>query len=299
MTILNNTSDGLHPELIVLFRTVTFLGEVDVDDLIRLCFPPDVTNDALVLSRLKGSLSRWIELGLFVKTDKNTIQLDSRFVKGKKESLEEFTNKLPSITRHILLEDKNSRPLWNEKSSAVASDFVKGISWLLAQDIYGFPSTWNGGAEGIHNLQVNNDVSIFQNDTRWNNLKHWARYLGFATGDGGSFQIDPTQAIKEELPLIFDGQKDLPAKDFLLKLSSQLPVFDGGIYRQEIEKNLNTTTWRRPDEGQLSMSLSFALQRLALNRKIKLYGKSDTGSSFRLAGKDYRIWIGFEFVSVL
>jgi hypothetical protein len=31
MTILNNTSDGLHPELIVLFRTVASLGKATTD----------------------------------------------------------------------------------------------------------------------------------------------------------------------------------------------------------------------------------------------------------------------------
>jgi hypothetical protein len=296
MTILNNTSDGLHPELIVLFRAVAHLGKVDAEELIRICFPPGVVTDTLVLNRLRGALARWTELGLFVETDGHNIQLDGRFVKEKKESLDDFTNKLPSISRHLVLEEKNALPIWTESSTAaVAADFVRGITWLLAQNIYGFPTTWsNGGAFDIQNSQGVGD--IVQNDTRWTNLRHWARYLGFATGDSGSFQIDPTSAIREELFLIFGGQKELPAKDFLSKLSSQLPVLDGGIYRQAIESNLRTTTWRKPDEGHLSMSLSFALRRLDLNGSIKLMGRADAGSSFRLTGHDYRTWIGFESI---
>ena len=293
MTILNNTSDGLHPELIVLFRTVAYFGKVEKEELIRICLPGTGT-DTSAFNRLRGALSRWTELGLFMETGDH-VQLDSRFVKGRKNSLDDFTDKLPSFCRRLVLEEKNAFPLWGE-SAAVAADFIKGIAWLLAQDIYGFPTTWEDGAQNIGDEQISGGKKIIQNDTRWNNLRFWARYLGFVSGDGGAFQIDPTLAIRDELPSIFGRQRELPAKDFLSGLSAQLPVIDYGVYRQEIERNLSATTWRKPGEGHLSMSLSLALRRLDLNTTIKLMGKADTGSSFRLTGRNYRTWIGFESV---
>lgn len=293
MTILNNTSDGLHPELIVLFRVVAYLGKVEAEELIRICFPGAVS-DASVISRLRGALSRWTQLGLFAET-KGDIYLDDRFVKVRKEEIDDFTCKLPAFCRHLVLEEKNALPLWGE-SSAVAADFVRGITWLLAQNIYEFPTTWTGGAENIENVQIVGGKKVVQNDTRWTNLRFWARYLGFASGDSGSFQIDPTLAIRDELPLIFGGQRELPAKDFLGALSTQLPVLDYGVYRQEVESNLSTTTWRKPVEGHLSMSLSLALRRLDLNGTIKLKGQADAGTSLRLTGQNYRTWIGFESV---
>lgn len=293
MTILNNTSDGLHPELIVLFRAVAYLEKVEAEELIRICFPGAVS-DSSVLARLRGALSRWTELGLFVESE-GFIQLDGSFVKGKKESLDDFTNRLPSFCRRLVLEEKNALPLWGD-SAALAADFIRGISWLLAQDIYASPMPWDGGGESLLSKQVVGEKTIFQNGTRWTNIRFWARYFGFATGDGGSFQIDPTLAIRDELPFLFGEVRELPAKDFIDALNTRLPILDYGVYRQEVEGILSATTWRKPSEGHLSMSLSFALRRLDLDATIKLAGKADAGSSFRLTGKNYRTWIGFESV---
>jgi hypothetical protein len=293
MTILNNTSDGLHPELIVLVRAVASLGKVDADELLQICFPGRVS-DASETARLRGALLRWTQLGLFAETD-NCISLDDRFVKVRKEGLDEFSDKLPAFCRRLILEEKNAFPFWGE-FSALAGDFVRGITWLLAQNLYTLPTTWTGGAENLEIVQITGDKKIVQNDTRWTNLRFWARYLGFASGDSGSFQIDPTVAIRSELPLVFGNQQELPAKDFLAALSMHLPVLDNGTYRREVESNMNPASWRKPDEGHLSMSLSFALRRLDLSGAIKLKGQADAVSSVRLTGQNYRTWIGFESV---
>jgi len=64
MTIINYASDGLYPELIVLFRVVAHLGVVDRKEIINLCYP-GTQDDAVGLTRLRGALARWTELGLF------------------------------------------------------------------------------------------------------------------------------------------------------------------------------------------------------------------------------------------
>lgn len=293
MSINNLENDGIYPILIVLFRTVANLGKVNADELIRICYPGSVS-DTEVLKRLRGSLSRWIEIGLFVKTNDN-VQLDARYTKGKKETLDDFANRLPSFCRRLVLEEKNCIPLWGQ-SAAVTADFVRGMAWLLAQNIYGFPTTWNGGVENKENEQLVSDKKVIQNDTRWIGLRAWARYLGFATGDGGSFQIDPTKAVKDELPSIFGKHKEIKAKEFLDALSSQIPIVDFGTYRKQVEEHLNISTWHKQTEGHLSMSLSLALRRLELDKIIKLEGRADAGSSFRLTGQNYRPWVGFESV---
>lgn len=290
MSINNLETDGIYPTVIVLLRVVANLGKVDADELIHICYPGSVS-DTEALKRLRGSLSRWIEIGLFVKI-KDCVQLDARYTKGKKESLDDFTNRLPSFCRRLVLEEKNCIPLWG---AAVTADFVRGMTWLLAQNIYGFPTAW-GGVDNIENKQLASGKKVIQNDTRWNGLRSWARYLGFATGDGGSFQIDPTLAIRDELPFIFGKRKELAAKEFLDALSSQIPMLDFGTYRKEVERHLNPSTWHKQTEGHLSMSLSFALRRLDLDKIIKLEGRADAGSSYRLTGRDYRTWLGFESV---
>ena len=79
-------------------------------------------------------------------------------------------------------------------------------------------------------------------------------------------------------------------------LSEKLPILDFGEYRNEVEKNLKSTEWRKQNTNELSQSLSFALRRLELKGVIQLRGKSDTGSSYRLTASDHRQWSGFESV---
>ena len=194
-----------------------------------------------------------------------------------------------------MLAADNCRPLWGE-SAGIAADFVRGAAWLLAQDIYGLPKPWSGAAETLHNEQTSADKKIVENDVRWNGLRYWMRYLGFATGDSGAFQVDPTIAVKTALPTIFGSRTALPASEFIAALASNLPVLDFGMYRHEVEEILNPVAWRHPEEGHLSMSLSLALRRLALDNVIRLEGKADAGTSYRLTGRNYRTLLGFESV---
>ena len=173
---------------------------------------------------------------------------------------------------------------------------MSGTAWLLAQDIYELPKVWVGGVEDLQNAQIASDMKIIENDTRWNPLRYWMRYLGFATGDGTAFQLDPTIAIKAELPMIFGDRSDLSAHDFITALASRLPVLDFGQYRKLVENVLSKECWRQPDKIHLSMSLSLALRRLDLDNVIHLTGQADAGTSYRLTGRNYRSWIGFETV---
>lgn len=300
MTILNHTSDGLHPEVIALFRAVASTKQITPENLIAVCFPPiekaseeEIKNKKKeIRGRLSGALSRWTELGLFVEAD-GKVQLPEQFSARRKESIDLLTERLPSFCRQLILQHEFCTPLWGE--SGLTSDFARGAAWILTQDIYEFPAAWDDAAETIHDHQCN--TKVVQNGNRWGDLRFWARYLGFASGDSTTFQIDPTVAVREALPSIFGGHKEIPAKDFLLALASRLPVLDFGSYRKEVESVLNEASWRKPSEGHLSMSLSFALRRLDLDKIIQLVGKADTGSSYRLTGRNYRTWLGFETVA--
>ncbi len=290
MTIINYASDGLYPELIALFRAVAHLGTVDRKAVIDLCSPVTLGDT----TRLRGALARWTDLGLFF-SEAESLRISERFGKQKRgESIDELTARLPAACRTLMLEAPNCLPLWGE-SPGIASDFVRGAAWLLAQDIYTLPTSWSD-VEPLQNAQVSAANKIIENDVRWNGLRFWMRYLGFATGDGGAFQVDPTIAVKAELPTIFGTCSDLYAQEFLEALASRLPVLDFGQYRQIVEEVLNPDSWRKPEKGYLSMSLSLALRRLVLNNVIRLEGKADAGSSYRLTGRNYRTWFGFESV---
>lgn len=293
MTIVNYASDGLYPELIAIFRVVAHVGTIDTKAILDTCYP-GAAKDPSNLVRLRGALSRWTELGLFDSTS-GSVKISERFRKDRRETLNDLTGRLPSFCRVLLLEEHNCLPLWGE-SQGIAADFVRGGAWLLSQDIYGFPTAWSE-VEKIQNAQISAGKNISENDVRWNGLRFWMRYLGFATGDSGSFQIDPTQAVKAELTSIFKSRSEIPARELLDSLTTRLPILDFGRYRKEVEESLNSTRWRKSADGHLSMSLSLALRRLVLDNVIRLEGKADTGSSYRLTGMNYRTWGGFESVS--
>jgi hypothetical protein len=292
MTIINIPNDGLCPELIVIFRIVANLGVAEQGAIIDACSKGSNKEDKESLTRLRGALSNWIKLGLF-STDNDAVKINDRFRKIRGEVLDDYTARLPSFCRTLLFEERNCLPLSGE-SPGLAADFVRGIAWLLLQDIYGFPTAWDD-VNTIQSAQISG-ISMLGNDIRWNGLRLWSRYLGFATGESSSFQIDPTIAVRSILPSIFESRIEISAHEFLEEVAIRLPVLDFGRYRAEVEGVLNSQVWRKPADGHLSSSLSFALRRLALDNIIYLEGKADAGSSYRLTGKNYRTWVGFESV---
>jgi hypothetical protein len=296
MTLLNNTNDGLHPELIVLFRAIAYFNPIAYEDLVNLCLPKIMgENDESTKTRMRGSLNNWIGLGLF-KRNGDKVELNDRFGKIKKSDIDTYTNELPNIALEFVCLSKNANPIWDESNNQGSSgDFVRAASWLLAQDIYTFPTKWED-VESMAAKQSMMQSPIIQNDSRWSNLRFWMRYFGLATGESSSFKIDPTAAIKSQLKSIFGNNKVLPAKDFLMSLSNKLPILDLGEYRKGVEKNLNESVWRKLNSNELSQSISFGLRRLELKGAIQLRGKADTGSSYRLIGRDHHQRSGFESV---
>jgi hypothetical protein len=296
MTILNNTTDGLHPELIVLFRTVAHFKSIDYEDLVNLCLPKIVVkNDTQIRNRLRGALNTWIKIGLFNRID-DEIKLSNPFENIKKSEIDRATIELPKVALDLVLLTENGLPLWGMTADqGTSADFIRGSSWLLTQNIYTLPTSFSD-IDPLTATQSSNFM-ILGNDTRWTNLRFWMRYFGLATGGSSYFQVDPTIAIQSRLKEIFGGNKELLAKDFLVLLSEKLPILDFGKYRKEIEDKLSTSVWRKPGTNELSQSLSFGLRRLEFKGAIQLRGKSDTGSSYRLIGSNNQELVNFETVT--
>lgn len=301
MTIINIASDGLHSQLIVLARMAAKYGPIARDELISVCAVPSEDGKQRDTGRLRATLARWLELGLFTE-DASGIHLNLASKRGT--TLDELTDRLSAVCRQLVLQDQHCLPLWGssedptESGVGRAADFARGLSWALAQDIYNLPS----GAEEIETLdraQVVAPRVIFLNKTRWPGLRPWARYLGFGRGDDNNFLFDPTEAVSEELPNILGIGETMAAELFLDELSARLPVLDGGAYRREVEVNLSDETWRRPADGHVSMSLSMALRRLDLNGTVVLETKADAGTVLRLTGRNYRTWASFTHVRMV
>lgn len=120
----------------------------------------------------------------------------------------------------------------------------------------------------------------------------YCHFLGFISPDVNStssvvgYTLDPTKAISSFLGDIFKTKNKLTIEEFLLSLSSYLPVLDGGYYKQSIEEFLTNKYQMDFSSFKLSSSLSHAIQRLYFQGSIKYKYLSDDKSAKELTLPD-------------
>jgi len=285
VTVLNQASDGLYTVLIVLARALVRLGPMSREDLLTAC---GADLDVVDPGHLTRTLNRWTELGLFA-THNNLVVLPPPYgdVLGKAPDQAEAS--LPKIARTIVLSVDNNARFWEAEASRSA-DLCRGMSWLLAQDVYTIDTNSHEAIAGIEIDQLIDDSRcVFQNDTRWNGLRAWMPYLGFAR-EGAQMVVDPTVAVRDALAEVFIATSNLTARQFVDALARVLPVLDHGAYRTQVETALNPTRWRRLPDGQVSTALSRALQRLEFEGQIALGRGADAKEGVALTGTGGRIW---------
>ncbi len=291
MSILNQASDGLFNVLIVLARTLVRVGARTREELLQACGGDLAVVDVAMLNR---TLTRWTDLGLFVSDD-GKVTFAEPYGAELGRSVDVAEARLPKVVRRVALLPQNNARFWEAEGSKSA-DFCRGAAWVLAQDVYAL-NTKTEGLQALETAQFPNKAkAIVQNDTRWPGLRSWMGYLGLGRG-GSPWCVDPTDALRQTLPEIFGGERELPASAFLERAARELPVLDGGSYRLEVEAVLKEAVWTPPREGLLSTSLSRALQRLDREGDIKLLQKSDI-DAVSLCGLDQRIWRDMSHVAL-
>jgi hypothetical protein len=276
MSLLNSASDGYPNTLIALFRALWDLksGTVGTEVLEKHCsaFEGD--------ERLHQSLLRWSQLGLFHISESRVVsfgQIVSEQI-DEKTDVEEATTKLPKILRKLVFLPENNTNFWGVEDGT-ASDLVRGLAWLLAQNMSHIDLGSFEKLQPFEIAQLPNEKIVVQNDVRWTTLRAWAKYLGFMNQVGSSSIIDPYVAVFEELEDTFAAEAELDVVSFISRLANNLPVLDQGDYRLEVEGNLDPAQWNKPpSSSHCSSSLSLALMRLHDARKINLVKRSDSPS---------------------
>lgn len=294
MTVLNIANDGYFNVLMALYRTIETFGSMEKERLLTLCSAgPD--SDA---TRLRQTLTRWIQLGLFIEQNEQISLLSDikKLTKKNKNSGTYDETCIPIQIRNILFQSKNNEGFWDSEGTLCA-DLTRGLAFLLAQDIYSVDIGSHVSVQQFEQLQVRDeDRRILQNDVRWNGLRSWGRYLGFLW-QGNTLFIDPTRALREELPLIFSDAEILSASDFMLRIANVLPVLDGGRYRIEVESVLDHANWNRPArEDLLSTSLSRALWRLSQNGDLIFETRADARDGRSLQRSGGKNWDRFTHI---
>jgi hypothetical protein len=302
MTILNRESEGLPSILLTISSILVREKAISRDELLRICLPNSISDsDNDKSSRFRGILNRWTTLGVF-EVDDEKVKLAVELKRG--ESPFEFLARLPTICRRLPLDSTFGNPLWpndgrlSEEGTGLTADYCRGLSWCLSQDIYTLPTSW-AELENLIKEQMKPPRFVFLNNTRWEGLRDWARFFGFASGDDGNIFFDPTQAIRSELSELIKPGENLVASDFIHRIANRLPVLDGGSFRLEIEDALRPETWAAPPVGYLSTSLSFALRRLQKLGVLGLTTLADAESKFTLMRQGGHAWESFTHVSLL
>lgn len=294
MSILNQPSDGLYPVLIVLVRTLVRYGARNRTELLDACGQGLSQVDG---AQLGNTLNRWTELGLFSVQD-GVVDLADEYSGQLGRKADSAELRLPAVALAIALDQRNNARFWEAKESKSA-DFSRGVSWMLAQNIYAIDASTTKSMLDLEAEQIKEEGRrAFQNSTRWNGLQAWMSFFGFSQ-DLGGLTIDPTDALRGRLGDVFGGEAELPAHTFLERLAAMMPVFDGGAYRVQVEAILDRTRWSPSEEGLLSTSLSRGLQRLAAEGRIGFDRRSDAEGVVTLTGQGGRRWREATHVSIL
>ena len=278
-------SDGLFNVAIVLTRALVRFGPRSREDLLTAC---GFGIDDVDPKHLNQTLNRWTELGLFEVEDK-LVSLREPYRTGLGKNPDIAESRLPKVLRTIALAPENNRRFFEAEENKSA-DLNRGLSWILAQDIYTIDTSSHAKIEALEGSQVaNKAMRMLQNDTRWNGLRTWMIYLGFARS-GSPVTIDPTLALRESLDEIFGTEQALAATQFVGRIAEVIPVLDGGFYRKQIEDLLKGATWSRPPADTLSTALSRAIRRLGHEGMIATEQRSDTEEGVTLVGAEQRPW---------
>ena len=194
MSILNRPSDGLFNVLITLVRCLVTYGPMPAEKLINLCAPPSVCDQA----RANQTMTRWIELGFLAKGDADEIALADEY-SGSLTKKSHSNQAIAGVLREVVFSESNNKRFWNEEKNRSA-DFTRAVSWMLAQDVYGFQPTSHETVQEVEFSQLGKKVAAFTTDVRWPGFKSWASFLGFGSSGrhpSGLFVVDPTTAIRD------------------------------------------------------------------------------------------------------
>lgn len=256
------------------------------DRLVATLAPPTLKGDAA--TDVTANLRVAIELGL-VQRSGDRVGLPKRIpaaLGGRDSPL------LEELRKKVFDETLNSAP-W--RSQVGARDLTNALSWFLTFSAAEAPTTMEGSNRSVEALQ-GRDFGPRQdegessnwpinNASRWIPFRRWACTLGFAwVNPQGHVVPDPSPAIRDVLPVVFGGNKELAAHEFVDGVARRIPVLDGGRYREFVIAN-----WQRPaaPTQQLTGPLSDALDRLQAEGIIRLDDRADAARVAKAGGATF------------
>ena len=235
------------------------------------------------------NLTSAIEIGLVVR-DGNRVRLSPESTKAARKE----TSAIAAHIRQRVLSSDLNTALWG--SQAGARDLTNALSWFLTFGPANAPARMEGDPPSVKLLQEedfgarhsdDDDGSGWpiSNSTRWNAFQRWACSLGFAWRSPARRLVpDPTPAVRDSIPAIFESESTLDGQSFVAALGVQLPVLESGAYRRFVENN-----WNRSSEssGLLSPATTDALRRLEASGHLAFEDLADAPKVSRADGSTF------------
>ncbi|MEX3004366.1 protein DpdG [Serratia fonticola] len=283
MAITNNAAAGSQIRLLCMIDRVLNrrMGKViSKVELVELLRPDMLTETDGAKKRLPAEVSFWAKEGLWKDEESGLSQ----------QSALSNERNLPTRVLCALINTEKTMPLL---SGTRGQPFLMCITSLLAQDKYtvrgniilikdtvpmavGPMINDKMAGEGRRNLNVTNEADTFLD---------YAYFLGFVEPYLEGVVMDPTRAIEGVLDNM-QHTDTVPVKIFLAQLTEQLPMLDGGAYRQQVEPMIMAENWQPLENHLISASLSQALVRLELTMQVILNVSSDDTNAMTLQCPD-------------
>ncbi len=283
MSIINNAHGGSQYAVLAAFYQVlkgSPRNTLPREKLMALCAPTTLQTGDSQNARGKApqELRAWLELGILTEAtvgETDEISLNTNYFSSEDIPLRQ-------AVRRCLQAAENNRDLSLRDERAV--DLTLLAALLLALDVYQNAEISSGSLEVL--------VSKFMADFRINSnevavVPGYLSWLGYAQQiTRSSYAIDPTDAIREELPFLMHPGEQLSIDEALQRLNRVLPVLDGGSYRQQVEERISLHGWQPLSANRFSTSLSRALLRLQLSGIINMKAESDASGAMQLIGRN-------------
>jgi hypothetical protein len=251
--------------------------------------PPSATNPGQARPRpVEATISEAVALGILASDGSGDDETLRCAIELPSVPLERDVHdrELAAVLRRVALESANTDDLFAGKDAldtTKAREFARIAAWLLMQDPTGAGLAW-GVAERYPEEDVERrqsaqaNMSLVVNGDRWNSFRRWSRYFGLSRLNlDGRLIPDPLVAIADELPSVFDSERDLAVDTFVARVAERLPVLDEGQCQRAVLTEAMKSDPRDEITGDrpLSRAAAFALHRLERRGGLQLHNRAD------------------------
>lgn len=278
MALLNPPELRPSIQLLIVSDLARRRGERDKEDRLLAALAPKGLGGADPDRDVRVNIQSAVELGI-MRREGDDLLLAPAMQAAARAGTAATT---ASLRKHVLDASRNVGE-WGSQTGA--RDLTNALSWLLSFPAGRGPIQMEGGARSANTLQEkdfgprqadrHDDDSggwPIGNPTRWQSFRRWACSLGFAwIAPNGALVADPTSAIRDALPTIFERDGELPAHEFVARMAQELPVLDTGAYRRFVESH-----WQRSvEDDRLGEALTDALERLRASGHLMFDDRAD------------------------